>query len=284
MSDRIMVSKPLIESIYSQSNPSEAIPLGNHAIQLTCNGTTYEDLASIVMRFLPRERIEILCPWEGRPPLLGLDFFSNNGDSIKLTLRDKGTSFDVFCSSFGMPRGGTVFLPRSSGVSVTPESESISAVTFHLFNFPDFLGPEDYTLSTKNEVSQMFRRCGRVVLRANGWTVTIAATDRTKEVTDALKAKGGYVVTHMGQLTREDKSNFSSEQLAELLSCLHCFLSFALAARGESAAIFLSTRFKVFGKVRTWPWVNANESFASSRCGSPHKSCRGVRLILFTKD
>ena len=70
MSDRITRTDPLIEPIYSQSNPSEAIGLGQHAIQLTCNGTTYEELASVVLRFLPRERIEILCPWEGKPPML----------------------------------------------------------------------------------------------------------------------------------------------------------------------------------------------------------------------
>ena len=72
MSDRIMHSDSLMEPIYTQSNPSEPIRLGQHAIQLTCNGTTYEDVASVVLRFLPRERIEILCPWEGKPPMLRL--------------------------------------------------------------------------------------------------------------------------------------------------------------------------------------------------------------------
>jgi hypothetical protein len=245
MSDRITRSDPLIEPIYLQSNPSEAIDLGQHAIRLTCNGKTYEDLASVVVRFLPRERIEIVCPWEGKPPLLGVDLFSNNADTIKLTLEDKGTSFDVFCASFGGTHGGIVFLPKRSGVTVTPRSNSISLVTLHLFNFPDFLGPEDYTLTTNEEVSQAFRRCGRVLLRAGGWTVTIAATDRTKELTDALKAQGGYVLTHMVQVTRDDKAMFSSEQVSEFLNCLHYFLSFAL---GRWAGIALPVGFDPDGK------------------------------------
>jgi len=239
-----MHSNPLIEPIYSQSNPSEPIGLGQHAVRLNHNGTTYQDVASIVMRFVPDERIEIVCPWEGKPPMLGLHLFSNNGDSIKLTLGDKGVSFDVFCASFGGSRGGTVFLPKVSGVTVTPPSNSISAVTLHLFNFPDFLGSEDYILTTKNEVSQTSRTCGRVVLRGDGWTVTIAATDRTKELTDALKAQGGYVLTHMGQITREEESTFSSEQLVELLNCLHYFLSFAL---GRWAGVALPVGFDTDG-------------------------------------
>jgi hypothetical protein len=235
-----MHSEPLIKPIYSQSSPNEPIGLGQHAIQVTYRGTTYEDVASIVMKFLPHQGIEIVCPWEGKPPMLGLDLFADHGDSIKLTLREKGVSFDIFCASFGGSHGGTVFLPRSSGVTVTPESDSISAVTFHLFNFPDFLGPEDYTLATKDEVSETFLRCGRVVLRAGGWTVTIAATDQTKELTDGLKGQGGYVLTHAGKISRDDESTYSSEQLAELLNCLHYFLSFSL---GRWAGVALPVGF-----------------------------------------
>lgn len=242
--DRIIHSGPLIEPIYSQSSPSEPIPLGQHAIQLNCKGRTYHDVASIVMRFVPDERIEIVCPWEDKPPMLGPDLFSNNGDSIKLTLRDKDVGFDVFCASFGGNDGGTVFLPKKSGVTVTPPSNSILLVTLHLFNFPDFFGPEDYILATKDKVDQTLRRCGRVVLRAGGWTVSIAATGRTKALTDALKAQGGYVLTHMGQITREDQSTFSSEQLAEFLNCLHRFLSFAL---GRWAGVALPVGFDTDG-------------------------------------
>ena len=222
MSDRIMHSDSLMDPIYTQSNPSEPIRLGQHAIQLTCNGSTYEDVASVLLRFLPRERIEILCPWEGKPPMLRL---SNNGYSIRLILRDKGVSFDVFCVSFGT-QSGTVFLPKRSGVIVTPNSSSIAAVTFHLFNFPDFLD-------------------GRVVLRASGWIVTIAATDRTKELTAGLKAQGGYVITHTGQITRDDEATFSSEQVSEFLNCLHYFLSFAL---GRWAGVALPVGFDADGK------------------------------------
>lgn len=239
MTDRIRVSKPLIDAIYSQSNPSEPIRLGQHAIQVTCNGTTYEDVATIGMRFVPHEQIEIVCPWEGKPPLLGLDLFSSNSDGIKVTLVNKSVNFDAFCSSFGT-HDGTVFLPKSSGVTVTPRSNSIAAVTFHLFNFPDFLGPEDYTLATKDEVSQAFRMCGRVVLRAADWTVTVAGTDRTKELTDRLKAQGGYVITHTGQITRDDEATFPSERVSEFLNCLHYFLSFAL---GRWAGVALPVGF-----------------------------------------
>jgi hypothetical protein len=105
MTDRIRVSKALIEAIYLQSTPSEPIHLGQHAIQVACDGATYEDIATIAMRFMPRDQIEIACQWKGKPPLLGLDLFSSNSDGIKLTLVNKGVTFDVFCASFGTRDG-----------------------------------------------------------------------------------------------------------------------------------------------------------------------------------
>jgi hypothetical protein len=203
------------------------------------------------MRFVPRERIEIECPWEGKPPLLNLDLDSNNADSVKLTLRDKDSSFDVFCASFGGAHGGTVFLPKRSGVTITPASNSISLVTFHLFNFADFFGPEDYTLTTTDEVSQNFRRCGRVILRADGWTIAIVAKGETKELADALSAQGGYVLTHMGQVAREDHSTFSTQQFGELLNCLHYFLSFSL---GRWAGVALPVGFDNTGNTVFEEW------------------------------
>ena len=143
MSDRIVLNSPLIEPIYWQSSPSEPVGLGEMAVQLDYKGTTYQDVANILMRFVPNERIEVVCPFKDKHPMLGLELFADDAGDIKVTLSDRGISFDVFCASVGGDHGGTVFLPKTSGVMVRPPSNSISTVTFHLFNFPDFIGPED---------------------------------------------------------------------------------------------------------------------------------------------
>jgi hypothetical protein len=53
------------------------------------------------------------------------------------------------------------------------------------------------------------------------------ATEQTDELNKSLKTHGGYVITHMGQVERQDGSQFSSEKLRGWLSALHHFLSFA---------------------------------------------------------
>src|SRR5262249_874232 len=65
-------------------------------------------------------------------------------------------------------------------------------------------------------------------LKADGWLITIAATEKTKDCAELLEAQGGFVITHVGRVVREDGSTFSSQQLDSLLGCLHRFLSFAL--------------------------------------------------------
>jgi hypothetical protein len=250
MTDRITLGSPLIEPIYSQLNPNEPILLGQEAVQLRSKGTTYQDVAKVMMRFVPNKRIEIVCPLKNEP-MLGLEMFLDDNGNIKLTLTGRGVGFDVFCASVGGEHGETVFLPKASGVMVSPPSNSISMVTVHLFNFPHFLGPEDYTLTTKNEVRQTFQRCDRVVLEAAGWKITIAATDRTDKAAAALKSQGGYVLTHMAQITRSDDSTFSSQQLAELLNSLHYFLSFAL---GRWAGVALPVGFDAAGNIVFEEW------------------------------
>ncbi len=150
------------------------------------------------------------------------------GRGVKLTLTEREVNVDVFCSAIGGGYGGIVFTPTRSAITVTRPSDAISVAKFHLFNFPDFFGPESYVLRTGEPPLEGFRGCGRAVLKADGWVITIAATDRTRDLEEALKGQGGYAITHMGQVVREDGTKFSSEDLDDLLACLHYFLSFAL--------------------------------------------------------
>ena len=114
-------------------------------------------------------------------------------------------------------------LPKRTPLTVTAPSNAISKVTIHLFNFPDFLGSEDYTLRLGEPPAEGWKRCGRAVLRADGWEVTIAATETTDNISKALSAQGGYALTHMGQIAREDRSTFNSEQLGRPADLLALF-------------------------------------------------------------
>ncbi len=124
-----------------------------------------------------------------------------------------------------------------------PPSESLSSAIFHLFNFPDFHGPEDYWIAPEETASIVppisvppgRARCGRVILKADGWKITIAATDKTHALVEAAAREGGYVITHMGRIERENGSGFSTKELEDVLHCVYLFLSFALGRRAGVA-------------------------------------------------
>jgi hypothetical protein len=146
----------------------------------------------------------------------------------KLHLLDYGTPLDVFIKSAGGKGGDVTFMPKSSPITLTSKSGEIGSAKFHVFNFPDFFGPDSYTLTYGSPTTPSAKACGRAILKADGWTTTIAATGTTDDLCDMLDSQGGYVITHVGEIRRDDGSTYTSDQLDDLLRCLKYFLSFAL--------------------------------------------------------
>jgi hypothetical protein len=242
--EHIQVSKSLIDPIYLQRHPNETIDLGNVAVQYNCNGQAYNDTAHAEMRFLPKHDLTFFVPFEGKPAEFALQLFSANGHDGKLTLTTTNLTFEVNCLAAGNDCGGIVFSPRRSGLAVMLPFNAISTATFHLFNFPDFHGPDNYVLLSGEPPLQGSRSCGRAVLNADGWTISIAATDQTHRLVKELKEHGGYVITHMGQIVRDNGDSFTSEHLENVQTCLHYFLSYAL---GRWAGPALPIGFDVDG-------------------------------------
>ena len=262
MSERITVSKPLIEPVYWQSAPSQQIDLGKVALEFALDGNAFDAMAQVSMRFLPDDRLMFtVAPTDEseRPPMsvedkfkafsahigtagapvdrtmteaqmkvaLAYGFWPGGKWDGKLVLKDRGVTVDAFCVKSG--GDGTIeFMPSVSVVTTTPPANNIAIAKFHLFNFPKFSGPDNYIITSDTQTRHISTACGRAILKADGWVVTIAATDKTDDLCKALEAQGGYAITHMGEIKREDGAAFSTHQLDDLMHCLHAFLSFVL--------------------------------------------------------
>jgi len=226
----IKSNKPLIEPVYSQDEANQPIELGSTSVSFTLNGKEHQKMAKVIMEFLPKAQLLISIPAE---ELTEYPFWSLTigmrlvqEGPMQLILTGKDVSIEVFC--LRVDAGGLTFTPTGSPITVTPRPGPLSTVMFHLFNFPDFVGPQDYALTSGEPPNQGVMRCGRVVLEAGGWRITIAATNKTGGLVKSLREQGGYVITHVGKIEREDGSDFSAEHADSLLFCLHEFLSFAL--------------------------------------------------------
>lgn len=276
MGERIRSDRPLIEPVYSQAGPNQAIELGTTVVEFIHKDKTYRKTAKITMEFLPSIRLLLAIPTEDVPEDNLWWFQIGNGlvdeRYFELALIDKGVSLDVLCVGFGIDENALVLTPKRSPVTITPSSDSLHAVVFHLVNLPDFRGPQDYILTLGKPPLQGGKVCGRIILKADGWIVTIAATSETSDLVKALGTQGGYVITHMGRIEREDGSAFTTEQAESLLCCVHKFFSFALGRWGAVALPvgFDSDGNRVFEQwdlplTATGPWNGSYSWFAYHR-------------------
>jgi hypothetical protein len=240
MSELERLSRPPVDPIYAQETPNQEIDLGTASLRISDNSKSTETTAKVRLSFAPDSDLEFVCPiGDGLPPF-GVGLL----DRLNLTLTDCGIAFDALLHSTNAERSEIVYIPTTSGVLVSKPSNTITSAVFHLFNFPELICPDDYHLTRGTPPYQSWQRCGRCILRADGWTITIATTNLTGELVKLLKKQGGFVITHVGRVVRDDGSSFSSEELSDLLACLHYFLSFAL---GRWAGLSLPIGFDAAG-------------------------------------
>ena len=237
MSSRTQVTSLPITPIYSQSSPNEAIDFDSIKVRFTTNSGLHDETAAVGMSFLPDAQLKFTLSLEGKSPLFGLRLFDEIGDGKSIEIPARGVAFEAFCSS----ANGTelTLIPRRSVVDAFPASNEITSATFHLLNFPNFSGPDDCVL-VKGNPPQSWQRCGLVVLAACGWKITIAAIAQTDDHSKSLKTQGGYAITHVGKIERDDGTKFSSDRLADVVECLHYFLSFA-CGRWSAPAFIVGT-------------------------------------------
>jgi len=240
---------PIISPLYVQVEPNQPIELGQVSMEFAHAGIVYPGLVDVRMRFTPSDRLEFVWPLDGMSAFFGLKLLGDEQSNYNLKLVETGVPIRV---DLAAQRGNKlIFVPTSSGVTVTPPATSIATATCHLLNVPDFAGPEDYILLGGDTPEEGLQRCGRVPLEADGWRITIAATGDTNELVKKLKAQGGYLLTHVAKIERKNSESFTSEALDEILTCFHYFLSFAL---GRWAGVALTCGFDSEGKMVHQEW------------------------------
>ena len=102
---------------------------------------------------------------------------------------------------------------------INPEDEgNLTSIIFHVINLPTkYLGE---AISNGKSIW-----LGRIILSDPQWKITLDARDYEQE--ERLEASGGYSVTHLGKVVRQDRSRFSTSEALELLSMLKYVFSFA---------------------------------------------------------
>ena len=125
-------------------------------------------------------------------------------------------------------------------------NQELVSVGFQLVNFTDIItrrlwaGLGDPTTLTRarGQFERLVRggtaTCETARLGHDGWQIDLVAVPDSADVYKGLRSSGGYRFTHVGQLTRADRSAFTADQAGTILELLTRFLTFA---RGAACSI-----------------------------------------------
>ena len=176
----------------------------------------------------PKLRFRIRMPQDpSRDFKLAVDLVLKQSEtqSSELELPDIGKTFPTFLPVAGHIPGSELEISGSvAGEIVTGTETGISSLLFHLPNVPECARSADrFVHRTENAIGSW----ERVVLRCDGWVVTLDPVENEEEVLKSASAARGYAITRVGKLERANGKTFSLKTARPVLEVLTYVLSFA---------------------------------------------------------
>jgi hypothetical protein len=252
-----------LHPVYDTPEPNQNIPLSKEKVIIAIDKDTVDFEADVIWEFVPVPRVKI---YGELPPNYS---FQDTKEHYTLCLPKRNLSMDVLICEFRLTSH-----PPVSGLPVTVEprpqpftamgsgASQLKKVVFHLVNFRDFYAEP---IIVKPKPTQSLR-LDQVELNAGGWKIILASMVTTRNRIRTLRAKGGYVITHVGQIEREDAEPFAEQEAEDIILSLYYFFSFA---RGFWTGPFLPVGFddsneriwEQWGTLRADPWQYVSSWF-----------------------
>lgn len=217
-------SHELVKGIYSTTQPNKEILLTEEAIEIKQGDSKADGTAKVIMRLLPKPQLSLNIKLQSFP--FGLMELTKEKSEVVLT--SHRVSLEVYVTSIigGAKEISIIAIPFEEPIIIST-SKDASRIVFHLLNFPNFLGPQ-----------QVFRKIdgkpyprGRVVLEYDDWQIIInAVTDFKKldNVISQLRGKGGFFITHVGMIKKNNGKSFKISEACRILDALDFYLSFCI--------------------------------------------------------
>ncbi|MBA7469769.1 hypothetical protein ES707_05043 [subsurface metagenome] len=106
-------------------------------------------------------------------------------------------------------------MPNPQRMSRGDREAPLDRLIFHIVNFPNFAsidGPsDDFWCRT---AADGLKRLGNVVLADPPWRIRLQAMVEIDKAIERLNRSGGYRITHVAELTREDGRAFTAGEKA----------------------------------------------------------------------
>lgn len=262
-----------MEPAFDFTTKESSILLNQGPAEVCISGTTYAGVGEVRLDLLPRANIHLYGKFQNVPPADAMMAMFGQKTISSFSINDRQVK--------GFIIGGDA---QEMTIKWHPESEPIigvgdgtthmNRVVFHLFNFVDLIGMRR---STEQDGAKGYRSINHVDLAFDGWNVELKSLIKTSENIEALKAEGGYRLTHIGCIKKADSTSFSGKDADEWLKTLRFFLSFA---KGCWCEPICAVGFDVSNN-RVWEsWASPKESWHTPLSWfDPHNSSQLAMLF-----
>ncbi len=259
---------PDIQPVCAFGEPNKETTLATASASITVKNAAHTGNAEVIFTLLPRASVQLRIKFNQM--ILGIL------DPLDATQTVSFGPYNVQIQGFAVSStytssNGTVLTwqPRREPVQAKGDSNTLmSRVTFHLFNFRDFVGAQ----RTSELIGNTSYAIEHLSLNDGIWRIHIHSLASTREHIRIVEKAGGYTLTHVGMIERIDGVSFSGADADGLLLALRFFLSFG---HGQWCNPVCPVGFDAQGN-RQWeqwsspgqPWYSTNSWFNS------HKTCQ----------
>ncbi|MBA7604905.1 hypothetical protein ES703_12033 [subsurface metagenome] len=265
-----------LEPVFDFDACESSVLLNQGQAEIRIDGNIYTGDGEVRLDLLPRGRLHFYGRFQGLPlddalmPITGqkkISSFSINSCQVQ--------GFAVNIGGGETSQEMTVKWCASTEpvVGLGDESTQMIRVVFHLFNFTDLIG----TQRSMEQIGTSMNAIEHVDLACDGWKVELKSLLSTRANIKALKAEGGYCLTHVGSLEKADSTPFSGKDADDHLKALRFFLSFA---KGDWCEPICVVGYDASGN-RTWEsWSSPKEPWHTPPSWfDPHNSSQMVVLF-----
>jgi hypothetical protein len=105
----------------------------------------------------------------------------------------------------------------------------LDRVIFHLSDYPDFMGCDDFCDEITNGAKKTSIRWAQVVIEAGVWRVTLHPYQDIHAIKENGRQTQKVALCGVGEIRRVDGTEFKKDEVSPLLQALRIFLSFSFA-------------------------------------------------------
>jgi hypothetical protein len=209
----------ILQPCYNFPQPNESILINKTKTSVSAKGKVYEGDAEVRLDLLPNARIHIYVSLPESADFFGLK------DVKTLALSDRDIpGFCVKVRHSSSDNSTLIWCPRTEPIiGRGDQSTQIVAVVFHLFDYKEFWG----TRRPAADINSGQCVIDHVDLKFSGWNVELKSLPTTPDTLKTLRETGGYGLTHIGCLKKEDGSSFDGKTAKDILNALRLFFSFS---------------------------------------------------------